>query len=119
MVIVATTNNLQGQDVDTWIGVVSGEALVATSVVKDVVSGVRDRIGGRIVAGRYTPQQVGPLERDLRRAREDALAELEERARNQGADAVIGVTVDYRPVGAPGMVMVSASGTAVRLRQAA
>jgi uncharacterized protein YbjQ (UPF0145 family) len=118
-VIVTTTSNLQGQHIDAWIGIVSGETLVATSFVKDVVSGVRDRIGGRIVAGRYTPQHLGPLERDLRRGREAAMAELQTHARNQGADAVIGVTIEYRPVGAPGMVMVSASGTAVRLRQAA
>lgn len=104
--IVTTTNSVEGQTVEAYYGVVTGEAILGANVFRDVFAGIRDIIGGR----------SGSYERVLREARDMALAEMTEEAGRRGANAVIGVDLDYETIGDTGsMLMVSASGTAVRL----
>jgi len=84
---------------------VTGEAILGANVVKDFFAGIRDIVGGR----------AGSYEKELRKAREIALAELREEAERAGANAVIGIDLDYETVGQGGsMLMVTASGTAIR-----
>jgi uncharacterized protein YbjQ (UPF0145 family) len=107
--IVTTTNSVDGRQVQDYFGVVTGEAILGANVFRDVFAGIRDIIGGR----------SGSYERVLREARDMALAEMQEEAARRGADAVIGVDLDYETIGDTGsMLMVSASGTAVRLSPA-
>ena len=106
--IVTTTSTLQDRQVAKYLGLVSGEAILGANVFRDLFAGIRDIVGGR----------SGSYERSLREAKDLALRELEEAARRLGADAVIGVDLDYESiqVGSGGsMLMVSASGTAIRL----
>lgn len=104
--IVTTTPDIQGRNITAYRGVVNGEAILGANVLKDMFAGIRDIVGGR----------SGAYEKELRRARELALEELEEEARKLGADAVVGVDIDYEVLGQGGsMMMVSASGTAVSL----
>ena len=104
--IQTTTNALDGRTVSEYLGVVTGEAILGANIVRDLFAGVRDIVGGR----------SGAYEEELRRAREIALQEMEAEAAARGADAVIGIDLDYETVGGQGsMLMVSASGTAVRL----
>ncbi len=106
--IVTTTSTLQDRQVAEYLGLVSGEAILGANVFRDLFAGIRDIVGGR----------SGSYERSLREAKDLALRELEEAARRLGADAVIGVDLDYESiqVGSGGsMLMVSASGTAIRL----
>lgn len=105
--IVTTTSVLQGQTVEEYLGVVTGEAILGANVVKDLFAGVRDLVGGR----------SGAYEKELRRAREIAMQEMEESASGLGANAVIGVDLDYEAVGGGSMLMVTVSGTAVRVRR--
>ena len=107
--IISTTNALQGRDVLEYKGIVTGEAILGTNIFRDIFAGIRDIVGGR----------SGSYEKVLREARETALAELEDEARKMGANAVIGVDIDYENIstGSSGsMLMVSASGTAVVVR---
>lgn len=104
--LVTTTPSIEGRPVREYLGVVVGEAIVGANVFKDLFASIRDIVGGRSAA----------YEQELGRAREIALNELETQARALGADAVIGVDLDYEVVGQGGsMLMVSVSGTAVRL----
>ncbi len=104
--IVSTTTNIEGCPVRDYLGVVTGEVIVGANIFKDLFAGVRDIVGGR----------AGAYESTLRDARQTALEELKAEARQLGADAVIGVDLDYEVLGQGGsMLMVSASGTAVRL----
>jgi len=104
--IVTTTPEVQGRPVQEYFGVVTGEAILGANVFRDVFAGIRDIIGGR----------SGSYERVLREARDMAIAEMQEEAARRGADAVVGVDLDYETIGDTGsMLMVSASGTAVRL----
>lgn len=104
--ITTTTPTLQGQRVQEYLGIVTGEAILGANIVKDIFAGIRDIVGGR----------AGAYEESLRTAREEALREMVTEARARGADAVIGVDLDYEVLGAGnGMLMVSASGTAVTL----
>jgi uncharacterized protein YbjQ (UPF0145 family) len=103
-VIVTTTPTVDGRSVRAYLGLVSGEAILGANIFRDVFARVRDIVGGR----------AGAYERALREARDIALGEMIEEARSRGADAVIGVDLDYETIG-EGMLMVSASGTAVRL----
>ncbi len=104
--VLSTTNTLDGHPVKQYLGVVTGEAILGANIFKDLFAGIRDIVGGRSAA----------WEGELKRAREIALAELSEAARALGADAVIGVDLDYEAMGSGGsMMMVSATGTAVRL----
>jgi uncharacterized protein YbjQ (UPF0145 family) len=101
--IVTTTNSVEGYKVATYHGIVVGEAILGANVFRDLFAGITDIIGGR----------SGAYEASLGEARETALRELEERAQTMGANAVIGVDLDYEVIN--NMLMVSASGTAVTL----
>lgn len=101
--IVTTTPSVEGQRVTAYLGIVAGEAIMGANIIRDLFASVTDILGGR----------SGAYEAELGKARETALRELEERAADKGADAVIGVDLDYEVIG--NMLMVSASGTAVRL----
>ena len=101
--IVTTTPNVEGRAIREYLGIVAGEAILGANIIRDVFAKVTDIVGGRSSA----------YERSLIEARSTALRELEERAAVLGADAVIGVDLDYEVIN--NMLMVSASGTAVRL----
>jgi uncharacterized protein YbjQ (UPF0145 family) len=102
--IVTTTPSIEGQRITRYLGLVTGEAILGANVFKDLFAGIRDIVGGR----------SGTYERELQRARDIAVQELTDRARALGANAVVGVDLDYEVLGqGNGMLMVSASGTAV------
>lgn len=103
--IITTTPSVEGYQIADYKGIVVGEAIMGANVVRDFFASVTDIVGGR----------SGAYESKLQDARETALAELEERARAVGANAVVGVDLDYEVI-ADSMLMVSASGTAVVLR---
>ena len=106
--IVSTTNNIEGKTITRYHGIVTGEAILGTNIFKDFLAGIRDIVGGR----------SGAYEKSLRQAREIALDELRAEAASLGANALIGVDLDYENISAGGnssMLMVSASGTAVQL----
>lgn len=100
--IVTTTPTIEGRPIRTYHGIVVGEAIMGANFVRDIMASITDVIGGR----------SGAYESKLQDARETALRELEERAARLGANAVVGVDLDYEVVG-QSMLMVSASGTAV------
>jgi uncharacterized protein YbjQ (UPF0145 family) len=102
--IVTTTPSIEGQRITRYCGVVAGEAILGANLFKDLFAGIRDLVGGRSAT----------YERELQRAREMALTEMQEKASALGANAVVGVDLDYEVLGqGNGMLMVSASGTAV------
>src|SRR5512134_4112946 len=102
--IETTTPGVEGRRIREYKGIVCGEAVLGANVFKDLFAGIRDIVGGRSAA----------YENELRRARDIALAELVQAANERGANAVVGVDVDYETMGqAGGMMMVSVSGTAV------
>jgi len=104
--LFSTTPTIQGHNISDYKGVVVGEAILGTNVFRDMFASVRDIVGGR----------SGAYEKELAKAREIAFAELEQHASELGANAVIGIDIDYEVVGKDGsMMMVSASGTAVIL----
>ena len=104
--IITTTPNLEGKPVREYLGIVTGEAIIGANILKDFMAGIRDIVGGRSAA----------YEKALRSAREEALREMATEAQARNADAVIGVDLDYEVLGTGnGMLMVSVSGTAVRL----
>ena len=104
--IITTTPSIEGRPVRDYVGIVTGEAILGANIFKDLFAGIRDIVGGR----------SGAYEDELRKARTIALEELAAAASQLGADAVIGVDLDYETVGQGGsMLMVTASGTAVRL----
>jgi uncharacterized protein YbjQ (UPF0145 family) len=104
--LMTTTPTVEGRRVVRYCGVVAGEAILGANVFKDLFAGIRDLVGGRSAT----------YERELQRARDIALGELQERAKDLGANAVIGIDLDYEVLGQNnGMLMVSASGTAVAL----
>ena len=103
--IQTTTPGVDGRAITEYLGVVTGEAILGANIFKDLFAGVRDIVGGR----------SGAYEEELRRARQIALAEMEAEASSRGADAIVGIDLDYETVGNGSMLMVSASGTAVRL----
>jgi uncharacterized protein YbjQ (UPF0145 family) len=102
--IVTTTPSVDGQRITKYLGIVAGEAILGANVFKDLFAGIRDLVGGRSAT----------YEKELQRARDMALSELRDRARELGANAVVGVDLDYEVLGqGNGMLMVTASGTAV------
>ena len=106
--ITTTTPTLQGRTIREYKGIVTGEAILGANFFKDFLAGIRDVVGGRSAA----------YEGELASAREIALAEIQQRARDLGANAVVGVDLDYEVLGqSGGMLMVSASGTAVVLEE--
>jgi uncharacterized protein YbjQ (UPF0145 family) len=103
--IVTTTPSIDGKRIVEYKGIVTGEAIMGANILRDFTAGIRDIIGGR--SGQY--------EKILRRGRDIAVSEMQESAEELGANAVIGVDVDYESVGQSGMLMISVSGTAVRV----
>jgi uncharacterized protein YbjQ (UPF0145 family) len=103
--IVTTTDNVEGREIDAYLGVVSGECVYGANFVRDWFASIRDIVGGR----------SGSYEKVLRGGKEAAIEDMMEAARELGADAIIGIDLDYESVGDT-MLMVSANGTAVRLR---
>ena len=104
--IVTTTPSVEGRRITEYRGVVFGEVIAGVNFVKDFVAGLSNFFGGR----------SGTYEEELINARQQAMDEMEQRAAQLGADAVVGVDIDYEVLGADnGMLMVTASGTAVRL----
>ena len=105
--ILTTTPTVEGRTIIEYKGVVFGEVITGVNFSKDIKASLRDIVGGR----------SGSYEQELINARAQALRELEERARQMNADAVVGIDIDYEVLGQSGsMLMVSASGTAVRLQ---
>ena len=107
--IITTTSVLSGKEVTEYHGLVSGEAILGANIFRDLFAGIRDIVGGR----------SGAYERALREAKDIAVREMEDEAQRLGANAVIGVDLDYENIttgNSGGMLMVSASGTAVTVR---
>lgn len=104
--ILSTTNTIDGKPVNDYLGIVTGETIIGANIFKDFFASIRDVVGGR----------SGSYERVLREAKDTALKEMKEEAIKLNANAVIGIDLDYETVGKNGgMLMVTASGTAVKL----
>lgn len=104
--IITTTALVEGRPVQQYLGLVVGEVIIGANIFRDLFAGIRDIVGGR----------AGAYENAMRDARKQAIAEIEEEARRLGADAIVGVDLDYEVVGEKGSIlMVSISGTAVKL----
>jgi uncharacterized protein YbjQ (UPF0145 family) len=105
--IISTTDGIDGRRITGYLGVVSGDAVMGANVFRDMFAGVRDIVGGR----------SGAYEKELKQAKRLALEEMVEEATELGADAIVGVDLDYEHLGSEGrsMLMVSANGTAVKL----
>ncbi|MGQ9779477.1 MAG: heavy metal-binding domain-containing protein [Bacillota bacterium] len=102
--LIVTTPALEGHRIVRYLGLVTGEAILGANIFRDFLAGITDIVGGR----------AGAYEEELVKAKEVALREMAERARALGANAVVGVDLDYETVGQGGsMLMVSVSGTAV------
>lgn len=102
--LVTTTPNIEGKQIVKYIGLVNGEAIIGANIVRDVLAGIRDVVGGR----------SGAYEQGLREAKSIAIREMMDQAQRLGANAVIGVDLDFETIGGNGsMLMVSANGTAV------
>jgi uncharacterized protein YbjQ (UPF0145 family) len=105
--IKTTTSVVEGRPVQDYLGVVVGEAILGANIFKDMFGAIRDVVGGR----------SGAYEREMGRAREIAFEEMEAKARDLGADGIVGIDIDYEVIGSGGsMMMVSVSGTAVRFK---
>jgi uncharacterized protein YbjQ (UPF0145 family) len=103
-VLVTTTPSVEGRRITEYKGIVTGEAIMGANIFKDLFAGIRDIVGGRSAT----------YERELRRAREMAMTEVMQAAAEMGANAVVGVDIDYETVGTnASMLMVTVSGTAV------
>ena len=100
--LLTTTNALEGKHITRYYGIVSGETIIGANIFRDFFASICDIVGGR----------SGAYEQVLREAKETALREMEEQARQLGANAVIGIDLDYETVG-ESMLMVTAAGTAV------
>lgn len=104
--ITTTTNTIEGKKASEYLGIVTGETIIGANIFKDLFASIRDIVGGR----------SGSYEKVLREAKDVALQEMEQMARLKGADAILAVDLDYETVGSNGgMLMVTASGTAVKL----
>jgi uncharacterized protein YbjQ (UPF0145 family) len=102
--LISTTSVLEGRRIKQYIGLVSGEAIMGANIFRDVFANIRDIVGGRSAA----------YEKELRKAKEIAVDEMKQQAASLGANGIIGVDLDYETIGqSGGMLMVSASGTAV------
>jgi uncharacterized protein YbjQ (UPF0145 family) len=105
-VIVTTTPTIEGQPIQEYRGIVTGEVIVGANLFRDLFANIRDIVGGR----------SGSYERILADAREQAIQELQAEAASRGGNAVVGIDLDYEVIGDTGsMLMVSASGTAVKV----
>jgi uncharacterized protein YbjQ (UPF0145 family) len=104
--LVVTTPTIEGKPIKRYLGLVSGEAILGANIFKDFFASIRDIVGGRSAA----------YEQELRKAKELAIGEMREQAKQLGANAVVGVDLDYETIGigqGGNMLMVSANGTAV------
>ena len=102
--LLTTTNTIENKKIINYVGLVTGEAIIGANLFRDIFAGIRDIVGGR----------SGSYEEVLREAKDNAVSEMEENASRLGANAVIGIDLDYETVGQNGsMLMVTASGTAV------
>jgi len=102
--LVTTTPNIEGKKIVKYIGLVNGEAIIGANLIKDIMTGIRDVVGGR----------SSTYEQGLREAKSIAIREMMDQAQRLGANAVIGVDLDFEAIGSNGsMLMVSANGTAV------
>lgn len=102
--LITTTSTIEGKRIKQYIGLVNGEAIIGANIVKDFFAGIRDVVGGR----------SGSYEQGLREAKSIAIKEMVDQATRLGANAVIGVDLDYQTIGGNGsMLMVSCNGTAV------
>ena len=101
--IHSTTPTLEGKTISQYLGVVTGEAILGANIVKDFFAGIRDIVGGRSAA----------YEKELQKARVIAFKEMDEKAQALGANAILGIDLDYETVGGGKMLMVTVSGTAV------
>ena len=109
--LVLTTPSIEGKKITHYFGLVSGEAILGANIFKDLFAGIRDIVGGRSAA----------YEKELKQAKEIAIEEMKEQARALNANAIIGVDLDYETIQVGqggGMLMVSASGTAVAYEEA-
>ena len=104
--ISTTTPSVEGHKISTYHGIVVGEAILGANIVRDLFAGITDILGGR----------SGAYEQEMAKARETALREMEDHAETRGANAVVGVDLDYEVIN--NMLMVSASGTAVTIKRA-
>jgi len=104
--ILSTTPTIEGHAIREYKGVVTGETIIGANMFKDLFAGIRDIVGGR----------AGSYEKVLRQAKDEAMNEMMQRAQALGANAIVGIDLDYETIGANGsMLMVAASGTAVVL----
>ncbi|TAD80286.1 MAG: hypothetical protein EA001_01220 [Oscillatoriales cyanobacterium] len=106
--LLTTTSSLEGKTITNYYGIVSGEAILGANIFKDFFAGIRDVIGGR----------SGSYEKELRKAKDIAMSEMMAAARELGANAIIGIDIDYETISLAnggGMLMVAVSGTAVRV----
>ncbi|MCL7752553.1 heavy metal-binding domain-containing protein [Polaribacter sp. Z022] len=104
--IITTTPTIENKPVTQYLGIVTGETIIGANIFKDFFAGIRDIVGGR----------SGSYEKVLRQAKDAALKEMQENALSLGAEAIVAVDLDYETVGPNGgMLMVTASGTAVKL----
>jgi len=102
--ILSTTPQIEGYSIREYKGVVTGETIIGANILKDFMAGIRDIVGGRSAS----------YEKVLRRAKETAMQEMEERAMQMGANAIVGIDIDYETIGKDNsMLMVATSGTAV------
>ncbi len=102
--IITTTPSVEGKKIEAYLGIVFGEVISGVNFMRDIAASFRNLVGGRSAS----------YEEELMKAREEAIREMEQRAYNMGANAVVGVDIDYEVLGADnGMLMVTASGTAV------
>jgi uncharacterized protein YbjQ (UPF0145 family) len=104
-ITVTTTDSIDGREITDYLGVISGEAVIGANVLSDIAAGIRDVVGGR----------SGSYEKKIEAGREEAMRDLLADATDLGADAVVGVALDYEEM-AEGMLWVNLSGTAVRTR---
>ncbi|KMP77519.1 UPF0145 protein bcere0014_54830 [Bacillus cereus] len=102
--IVTTTNTIQGKEIIEYVDIVNGEAIMGANIVRDIFASVRDVVGGR----------SGAYESKLKEARDIAMDEMKQLATQKGANAIVGIDVDYEVI-RDGMLMVAVSGTAVRV----
>ena len=104
--LISTTSTLQGKNIEEYLGIVTAEVIIGANFIKDIMGGLRDFFGGRSAT----------YEKVLQDARQNALSELMQRAQGLGANAIIGIDLDFETIGGGGsMLMVVASGTAVRI----
>ena len=102
--IFSTTNSLEGKTINQYLGIVSGEVILGANIFKDLFAGIRDIVGGR----------SGAYEKSLQDARSAAFTEIKEKAEKLGANAVVGIDIDYETIGTnSSMLMVSVTGTAI------